>query len=252
MSSCGHHHRHVGRSRAPAAAPRASRSDASPATGTVVAFTVLSVPGDEFLNDAPYVYIVVELDGGGRITGWMPTVRTVETDVAIGERVRFRPGYRPGVQFIRESDGRSDHFGSVGWSRAVRTAGPVWLSRYPASVPPTLEIPAQLLPEVIGQAAASLAGPHSVRLLRGQVVVPTPMAGEWRLRLRPRPRRNRAGDRVATLPSQLPRLPDRPARDPPPRGDRCAGESALHRSGPVPDAPRLRPEGRGDPGDPLP
>ncbi|MCI4342948.1 MAG: long-chain fatty acid--CoA ligase [Thermoplasmata archaeon] len=31
-------------------------------------------------------------------------------------------------------------------------AGPVWLSRYPASVPPTLEIPAQLLPEVIEQA----------------------------------------------------------------------------------------------------
>jgi uncharacterized OB-fold protein len=73
------------------------------ATGTVVAFTLLTVPGDEFLNDAPYVYAVVEMDGGGRITGWMPTVRTVD-GVVIGERVRFRPSYRPGVQFIRESE----------------------------------------------------------------------------------------------------------------------------------------------------
>jgi len=73
------------------------------ANGTVVAFTLLTVPGDEFLNDAPYVYAVVELEGGGRITGWMPTVRTAD-GVAIGERVRFRPSYKPGVQFVRESE----------------------------------------------------------------------------------------------------------------------------------------------------
>jgi len=71
--------------------------------GKVVAFTVLNVPGDEFLNDAPYAYVVVELDGGGRITGWMPTVRS-ETDLAIGDRVRFRSSYKPGVQFVKESD----------------------------------------------------------------------------------------------------------------------------------------------------
>ncbi|MGI0155687.1 MAG: Zn-ribbon domain-containing OB-fold protein, partial [Thermoplasmata archaeon] len=44
--------------------------------GRVTAFSILSVPGDEFLNDAPYAYVVVELEGGGRITGWMPTVRS--------------------------------------------------------------------------------------------------------------------------------------------------------------------------------
>jgi uncharacterized OB-fold protein len=69
--------------------------------GTVVAFTILSVPGDQFLNDAPYAYVVVELDGGGRVTGWMPEVRTV-SDLTIGARVRFHPSYRPGVQFVRE------------------------------------------------------------------------------------------------------------------------------------------------------
>ncbi len=69
--------------------------------GTVSAFTILHVPGDEFLNDAPYAYVVVELDGGGRVTGWMPSVRA-ESDLRIGERVRFRPSYKPGVQFVKE------------------------------------------------------------------------------------------------------------------------------------------------------
>lgn len=71
--------------------------------GRVVACTILHVPGDEFLNDAPYAYVVVDLDGGGRITGWMPTVRA-ESDLKIGERVRFAPSYRPGVQFAKESE----------------------------------------------------------------------------------------------------------------------------------------------------
>jgi uncharacterized OB-fold protein len=69
----------------------------------VTAFTVLTVPGDEFLNDAPYAYVVVELDGGGRVTGWMPTVRS-DSDLAIGDRVRFVSGYKPGVQFVKESE----------------------------------------------------------------------------------------------------------------------------------------------------
>lgn len=72
--------------------------------GTVVAFTLLTVPGDEFLNDAPYAYVVVELDGGGRVTGWMPTVKA-EDGVAVGARVRFVPSYRPGVQFALEISG---------------------------------------------------------------------------------------------------------------------------------------------------
>ena len=70
--------------------------------GKVVAFTILTVPGDEFLNDAPYAYVVVDLDGGGRITGWMPTVRS-EKEIAIGDPVHFVAGYKPGVQFARDS-----------------------------------------------------------------------------------------------------------------------------------------------------
>ncbi len=73
-------------------------------TGRVSAFTLLSVPGDEFLNDAPYAYVVVDLDRGGRISGWMPAVRSAE-ELSIGERVRFQPGYKPGVQFVKETGG---------------------------------------------------------------------------------------------------------------------------------------------------
>lgn len=73
--------------------------------GKVVAFTILTVPGDEFVNDAPYAYVVVELDGGGRVTGWMPSVRA-EHEVEIGDRVHYVPGYKPGVQFIKDTESR--------------------------------------------------------------------------------------------------------------------------------------------------
>jgi uncharacterized OB-fold protein len=68
--------------------------------GRVVAFSVQNVPSDEFLNDAPYAYLVVELAGGGRVTGWMPSARS-ESDVTIGDRVRFVESYRNGVHFER-------------------------------------------------------------------------------------------------------------------------------------------------------
>jgi uncharacterized protein len=69
--------------------------------GAIVAFTVLSVPGDDFLNDAPYAYVVVELDGGGRVTGWMPAIRE-PGQLTIGDRVHYVPSYKPGVQFVRD------------------------------------------------------------------------------------------------------------------------------------------------------
>ena len=71
-----------------------------PLTGSIVAYTLIEVPTEEMINDAPYAYVLVELDGGARISGWMPSVRRTE-EIAVGERVRFRPGYRPGVQFER-------------------------------------------------------------------------------------------------------------------------------------------------------
>lgn len=70
--------------------------------GKVSAFTVQTVPADEFVNDAPYAYVVVELDEGGRASGWMPTVRSVN-DLAIGDRVHWVTSYKPGVQFEKDA-----------------------------------------------------------------------------------------------------------------------------------------------------
>jgi len=67
-------------------------------TGRVVAGTIVAVASDEFVNDAPYAYVLVELDGGGRVSGWMPAVRS-EAEIAPGMRVRLVRSYKPGVQF---------------------------------------------------------------------------------------------------------------------------------------------------------
>ncbi len=75
--------------------------------GQIVAFTIVEVPTEERVNDAPYAYVVVELDGGGRISGWMPSVRRAE-DLALGDRVRFRPSYRPGLQFEKETSAAAE------------------------------------------------------------------------------------------------------------------------------------------------
>jgi uncharacterized OB-fold protein len=69
--------------------------------GRIAAFTVQTVPSDEFLNEAPYAYVIVELDGGGRITGWMPSVRSAD-GLEVGARVRWVPSYKPGVLFEQE------------------------------------------------------------------------------------------------------------------------------------------------------
>lgn len=66
------------------------------------ALSVQHVPSDEFLNEAPYAYVVVDLDEGGRITGWVPGVLD-EKDLKIGDRVHWVPSYKTGVQFARDT-----------------------------------------------------------------------------------------------------------------------------------------------------
>lgn len=71
--------------------------------GRVVARTIVVVPTEERINDAPYAYVLVDLDGGGRISGWIAGVRS-EADLPLGRRVRFRPGYRAGIEFEAEPE----------------------------------------------------------------------------------------------------------------------------------------------------
>jgi len=46
--------------------------------------------------------MVVELDGGGRVTGWMASVRA-ENEHAIVDRVHYVVSYKPGVQFAKDA-----------------------------------------------------------------------------------------------------------------------------------------------------
>jgi uncharacterized protein len=82
--------------------PRCGRRDLREANlsgqGTLVAYSVQNVPSDEFLNDAPYAYVVVELEEGGRMTGWIDGVAR-ESDLSIGTQVEWVASYKPGVHF---------------------------------------------------------------------------------------------------------------------------------------------------------
>ena len=68
--------------------------------GSIAAFSIQHVPSDEFLNDAPYAYVVVDLEDGGRITGWMEQVRD-DSELSIGDPVHWVESYKPGIHFAK-------------------------------------------------------------------------------------------------------------------------------------------------------
>ncbi|HLE97945.1 MAG TPA: OB-fold domain-containing protein [Candidatus Thermoplasmatota archaeon] len=71
-----------------------------PDTGTIESFTVQVISSEEFINDCPFAFVVVKLDNGVNVTGWVGSVAKA-ADLPIGTKVRFTPSYKPGVQFER-------------------------------------------------------------------------------------------------------------------------------------------------------
>ena len=69
--------------------------------GTVRTFTILAVPSEQFVNDAPYAYVVVDLEEGCGVSGWMPDIHS-QDDIMVGDRVHFTKSYRRGVVFEKE------------------------------------------------------------------------------------------------------------------------------------------------------
>jgi uncharacterized OB-fold protein len=68
-------------------------------TGTVATFTVQRVAMEEFLNDTPYAWVVVQLDEGGpRATGWVPFI-SKSGELKIGDKVKLTTSYKPGCMF---------------------------------------------------------------------------------------------------------------------------------------------------------
>lgn len=66
--------------------------------GKVLTYTIQNVASEQFLNEVPFAWVVVELDGGPRVSGWIPFISRA-SDLPAGQRVRFTPGYKPGMQF---------------------------------------------------------------------------------------------------------------------------------------------------------
>jgi len=66
--------------------------------GKVITYTIQQVAPEQFMNEVPYAWVIVELDEGPRITGWIPFI-SKSSDLPIGQRVRFKKSYLPGIIF---------------------------------------------------------------------------------------------------------------------------------------------------------
>ena len=66
--------------------------------GTVLTYTIQLVAPEQFMNEVPYAWAVIELDDGARMTGWIPFI-SKPSDLPIGQRVAFKKSYLPGVVF---------------------------------------------------------------------------------------------------------------------------------------------------------
>jgi uncharacterized OB-fold protein len=64
----------------------------------VITFTIQNLASEEYMNETPFAWAIIELDDGSRITGWVPYVGS-EDDLSIGDTVEFEPTYKPGVMF---------------------------------------------------------------------------------------------------------------------------------------------------------
>ena len=69
-----------------------------PAEGKIASFTVQKISIEEFINEVPFAFVVVEMDDGTRVSGWVPDVAS-DRDLALGTRVRYTPTYKPGYMF---------------------------------------------------------------------------------------------------------------------------------------------------------
>lgn len=69
-----------------------------PKRGTVVTFTIQNVASEEFMNETPFAWAVIDLEDGSRVTGWVPYVHSTD-DLDIGDTVEFKESYKPGVMF---------------------------------------------------------------------------------------------------------------------------------------------------------
>lgn len=66
--------------------------------GTVVTYTIQLVAPEQFMNEVPYAWAVIQLDDGPRVTGWIPFI-SKPADLPVGQKVVFKKSYLPGTVF---------------------------------------------------------------------------------------------------------------------------------------------------------
>ena len=67
-------------------------------TGTVVSYTIQQVAPEQFMNEVPYAWAVIQLDDGPRMTGWIPYI-SKPSELPVGQRVIFKKSYLPGTVY---------------------------------------------------------------------------------------------------------------------------------------------------------
>jgi uncharacterized protein len=67
-------------------------------TGKVLSYTIQSVASEQFLNETPFAFAVIQLDDGPRVSGWIPWIAKAK-DLPIGQKVEYTPSYKPGMMF---------------------------------------------------------------------------------------------------------------------------------------------------------
>ena len=66
--------------------------------GSVVTYTIQLVAPEQFMNEVPYAWAVINLDDGPRVTGWIPFI-SKPSELPVGQRVEFKKSYLPGTVF---------------------------------------------------------------------------------------------------------------------------------------------------------
>jgi uncharacterized OB-fold protein len=79
--------------------PRLRKKEFS-SMGTVLTYTIQFVAPEQFMNEVPYAWAIVQLDDGPKVTGWIPFV-SKPSDLPLGQRVEFKKSYLPGIVFER-------------------------------------------------------------------------------------------------------------------------------------------------------
>lgn len=67
-------------------------------TGKVVSYTIQSVASEEFINETPFAFAVIQLDDGPRVSGWVPWISRPD-ELPLGSNVEYTPTYKPGMMF---------------------------------------------------------------------------------------------------------------------------------------------------------